>query len=272
MVNCGNIFLWPGFRQNIVNKISVPLQMNPIISKNIEELSETVANWIVDHITTVLQNQDRFTICLSGGNTPKKLYQLLASEDFKNKIDWKKIHVFWGDERYTPFTDDRNNAKMAYDVLLNHVPIPSEQIHRIRTDIEPEASAKEYEKILRKYFPLTIHNVQGTTFDLTFLGLGDNAHVLSLFPGYQLIHEQHSWVRAVYLKEQNIYRITLTAPVVNLSKRIAFLVSGQDKADALVHVLEGHFVPDLYPAQIIKPGNGELFWFVDEAAASRLAK
>jgi 6-phosphogluconolactonase len=246
--------------------------MNLNISKNIEALSEQVANWIIDYIKTILQNQDRFTICLSGGNTPKKLYQFLTSESLKNKIDWKKIHVFWGDERYVPFKDDRNNAKMAFDILLDHVAIPSEQIHRMRTDIEPEASAKEYEKILRKYFPLTVHNAQGTTFDLTLLGLGDNAHVLSLFPGYQLIHENHSWVRAVYLKEQNMHRITLTAPVVNLSKRNAFLVSGQDKADALVHVLEGHFTPDLYPAQIIKPENGELYWFVDESAATRLKK
>lgn len=248
------------------------MQMNLSISKNIEELSEQVASWTVDHIKTVLQSQDRFTICLSGGSTPKKLYQLLASEKFKNEINWKKIHVFWGDERYVSYNDDRNNAKMAYDVLLDHVPIPSEQIHRMRTDIEPEASAKEYEKVLRKYFPFTIHHSPLTTFDLTFLGLGDNAHTLSLFPAYQLIHEQHSWVRAVYLKEQNMHRITLTAPVVNLSKRIAFLVNGQDKAEALVHVIEGHFVPDLYPAQIIKPENGELYWFVDEATASRLKK
>jgi 6-phosphogluconolactonase len=104
------------------------------------------------------------------------------------------------------------------------------------------------------------------------LGLGDNSHTLSLFPGYEIIHEKHAWVVSVFLKEQNMTRITLTAPVVNLSKRIAFLVTGADKADALVHVLEGHFVPDMYPAQVIQPVNGELIWFVDEAAAARLRK
>jgi 6-phosphogluconolactonase len=252
--------------------ISFPLHMHLNTSKNIDDLSEQVANWAIDCIQSALQSQNRFTICLSGGSTPKQLYQLLATENFKNKIDWKKIHVFWGDERYVSIKDDRNNAKMAYEVLLDHVPIPPGQIHRMRTDIEPEAAAKEYEKILRKYFPLNNHNKQLSTFDLILLGLGDNAHTLSLFPAYQLIHEQHSWVRAVFLKEQNMHRITLTAPVVNLSKRIAFLVSGQDKQDAVVHVLEGHFVPDLYPAQIIKPVNEELYWFVDEAAAARLKK
>ena len=107
---------------------------------------------------------------------------------------------------------------------------------------------------------------------MTLLGLGDNAHTLSLFPGYQIIHEKQAWVASVFLKEQNMTRLTLTAPVVNHSRRVAFLVTGADKADALVHVLEGHFVPDMYPAQIIKPANGELFWFVDEAAAARLKK
>lgn len=239
------------------------------ISKDLEELSERVANWIVDQVISILKEQDRFTICLSGGSTPKKLYQLLATENFKDKIDWKKFHVFWGDERFVPFADDRNNAKMALDVLLDHVPVPSEQIHIIRTDIEPEDSANEYEKILRKYFSAN-RDEKPVSFDLTLLGLGDNAHTLSLFPGYEIVHEKNSWVLPVFLKEQNMTRITLTAPVVNFSKQTAFLVAGQDKSDALVHVLEGHFAPDLYPAQLIQPANGELFWFVDESAASRL--
>ena len=105
------------------------------------------------HIHKTLQLQDRFTIALSGGSTPKKLHLLLASDQFKNRIDWQKLHVFWGDERYVPFNDDRNNAKMAFDTLLDHVPVPKSQIHIMRTDIDPEESAKEYEDILREYFP-----------------------------------------------------------------------------------------------------------------------
>jgi 6-phosphogluconolactonase len=250
------------------------MQLN--ISKNTDELSENAANWMTDYIQTVLQKQDRFTIALSGGSTPKKLYQLLATDKFKNKIDWHKLHVFWGDERYVPFSDERNNAKMAFDVLLNRVPIPLAQIHKMRTDIEPDLSAKQYEKILHQYFSpntgdakLTSH-VSRLTFDLTLLGLGDNAHTLSLFPGYEIIHEKKTWVLSVFLKEQDMHRITLTAPVVNLSRRIVFLVSGQDKADAVSHVLLNNYTPDLYPAQIIKPLSGELYWFMDEAAAVKL--
>src|ERR1051326_928415 len=256
------------------------------IYQTIEELSWRVAEWMVDYIHKILQTQDRFTIALSGGNTPKKLNLLLASHEFKNKIDWQKLHVFWGDERYVPFTDDRNNAKMAFYTLLNHVPVPKSQIHIMRTDIDADASAKEYESILKNYFPetasfntqatpdsrLTTPDSQLTNFDLVLLGLGDNAHTLSLFPGEEVIHEKNHWVKAVFVKEINMQRITLTAPVVNLSRSIAFLASGQDKADAVSHVVLNEYTPDLYPAQVIKPVNGELYWFLDEAAAVRVKK
>lgn len=255
-----------------------------IISKNIDELSRQVAEWMVDYIHKILQLQDRFTIALSGGSTPKKLHLLLASDEFKYKIDWQKLHVFWGDERYVPFTDDRNNARMAFDTLLDHVPVPQSQIHIMRTDINAEESAKEYEAILKEYFPLAarltpqaasepkILNHKPQTFDLVLLGLGDNSHTLSLFPNEEVIHEKDHWVRSVFVKEVNMQRITLTAPVVNLSKRIAFLVSGQDKAEAVAHILADNYDPDLYPAQIIKPVDGELLWFLDEAAAATLKK
>src|SRR5204862_5272293 len=123
------------------------------ISTNIDELNWRVAEWIVDSINEDLQHLDRFTMVLSGGSTPKKLYHLLASEEFKNKIDWQKLHLFWGDERYVPFSDERNNAKMAFDTLLDHVPVPKSQIHIMRTDIPAEESSNEYERILDQYFP-----------------------------------------------------------------------------------------------------------------------
>jgi 6-phosphogluconolactonase len=269
--------------------------MQLIITKNIDELNWQVAEWMTGHINEVLKEQNQFAIVLSGGSTPKKLYQLLASDEFKDKIDWGKLHVFWGDERYVPFTDDRNNAKMAFDTLLNHVTVPESQIHIMRTDIDSEESANAYEKILKEYFPkatsielraaseepphdsrlmshdsLTSHVPRLTTFDLVLLGLGDNAHTLSLFPGEEVVHEIKCLVKSVFVKEVNMQRITLTAPVVNLSKRIAFLVSGQDKADAVSHVLLSEYTPDMYPAQVIKPLNGELFWFLDAAAAINL--
>ena len=233
--------------------------------KDINELSYRFAEWVVEYIQKVLKKQNRFTIALSGGRTPKNLYQLLASDTFKNKIDWSKLHFFWGDERCVPFNDDRNNAKMTFDTLLNHIPVIKEQIHIIRTDIEPKDSAIEYEKLLHKYFPDKDH-----TFDLVLLGLGDNAHTLSLFPENPIINEKQKWVQSFYLKEENIYRITLTAPVVNASGCVAFLVSGKNKSAALYNVFTQEHVPMLYPAQIIQPFNDELYWWVDEDAASMI--
>ena len=239
--------------------------MKLTIAKNINDLNQRFAEWLVSYIQKTLKEQNRFTIALSGGSTPKKLYSLLASNIFKNKIDWNKLHFFWGDERYVPFTDDRNNAKMTFDILLNNVPVIKEQIHIIRTDIEPEVSAKDYEKLLRQYFPDKNH-----TFDLVLLGLGDNAHTLSLFPESSLIKEKEKWVSSFYLKKENIYRITLTPPVVNASACVAFLVSGKSKSAALYNVFNQQHEPMLYPAQIIQPFNDELYWWVDEDAASMI--
>lgn len=236
------------------------------VSKDMEELSKYAADWLVNYIKEVLSKHDRFTIALSGGNTPKKLYQLLASDEYKNKISWKQLHIFWGDERYVPFTDERNNAKMAFDELLSHVPVHEHHIHIMQTDIDPESSAKKYENLLHNYFDKQLY-----TFDLVLLGLGDNSHTLSLFPGYDdIIFEKETWVRSFYLEEQNMYRITLTPPVVNNAGRVAFLVSGNDKANALQHVISGKNDSDHYPARIIQPLNGELYWLADQPAVSGL--
>jgi 6-phosphogluconolactonase len=239
--------------------------MNLIIKKDSDELSRDFAVWITGYIEKKLQQQSRFTIVLAGGSTPKKLYRLLAADKFKKKIDWSKLHFFWGDERYVPFADEKNNAKMAFDNLLSHVPVIKENIHIIRTDIEPERSAIEYEKLLHQYFP-----DKEKTFDLVLLGMGDNAHTLSLFPGYDVVNEKKKWVQSFYLEEQKMVRITLTAPVINGAECVIFLVSGSDKAAAVQHVLAGEHDPNLYPSQTIQPYTGELYWWIDEPAAADL--
>jgi 6-phosphogluconolactonase len=248
------------------------------ITKDLTELSTQAADFIVEHIKDTLQKQPRFTLALSGGSTPKALHDLLASNEYKNKINWSKVHIFWGDERFVPFDDERNNAKMAFDTLLNKVPVLKEHIHIMQTEnISPEESAQAYEKVLREYFPL-VHiipnddvpdNTPHTTFDLIILGMGDDGHTLSLFPGKPVIHETDKWATAFYLDAQAMYRVTLTHPVANHSACVMFLVNGIGKAKALHQVLEGPYNPDVYPSQIIKP-KGELHWFMDEAAASGL--
>jgi 6-phosphogluconolactonase len=234
------------------------------IYPNGEALSEAAAEWITRRIETTLAVRPRFTIALSGGNTPKRLHRLLAGPPYRDRIDWSKMHVFWGDERAVPFEDPRNNAKMAYDTLLDFVAVPPAQVHIMKTDRKPEQSAVEYEQLLHTYFDGT-----DTSFDLVLLGLGDNAHTLSLFPGMPVIHEEKAWVQAFWLAEQEMYRITLTRPIVNRSAAVAFLTEGASKAPALREVLKGPYDPDVYPAQVIKP-VGELHWFVDEAAAAEV--
>ncbi len=239
------------------------------IYKNNDELSVAVAEWMVDYIAATLKKKNRFTLVLSGGGTPQKLNTLLATSPYKEKIDWSKLHIFWGDERFVPYTDERNNAKMAFDTLLDHVPVPATQIHRMRTDITPEASALEYEKILEAYFPPAVP--PAPTFDLVLLGMGDDGHTLSLFPGTHAMHIEDTLTTSLFLKQQNMYRVTLTAPIVNKASCVAFLATGAGKAPALQQVIEGDYKPDVYPSQVIKPIPGELHWFVDEAAAALLS-
>jgi 6-phosphogluconolactonase len=237
--------------------------MNLHIYKDPAELSQAMAEWITQNIENSLKSQEKFMFALTGGEYPGGLYQLLSAEPFKQRITWEKIHFFWGDERVVPFNDPRNNAKMSFDTLLNHVPVKKDQIHIIKTDIDPEQSAKDYENTLRKYF-----NDTGQSFDLLLTGMGEDAHTLSLFPNMGLVFEKKSWVKSVYLESQKMYRITMTPQIVNRSAKIALIAFGDKKSVAVYNVLDGDPFPDQYPAQAIEPVDGELHWFIDEAAAA----
>lgn len=235
------------------------------IYKNKEEMSEALASWMCEVIEKTLKEQEYFTLVLSGGSTPQLLYKKLASDKFKDKINWSRIHIFWGDERAVPYEDERSNAKLAHELLLSKVDIPTTNVHIMRTDIEPNFSTDAYRKTLHDFFDNT-----STTFDLVLLGMGDDGHTLSLFPGSPIIEEHNHWVNAVYNQEQEMYRITLMPKIVNRASKIAFMVDGEKKAKMLQQVLQGDYKPSEFPAQIIKPETGELHWFVDEAAAQDL--
>ncbi len=242
--------------------------MNIEVYKDADHLCKELAEWITSLIEETLTRKDHFGLVLSGGNTPKKLHTLLASSPYRERIDWKKIHVFWGDERAVPFEDDRNNAKMAFDTLLDKVDVPGDQIHIMDTSFSSDAAAMQYEEILNEYFGTDI--LPKKTFDLVLLGMGDDGHTLSLFPGTPVIHEEKLWVTSFFLKEQKMDRITLTKNIVNHADHIVFMISGDGKSQALHQVLEGEKNPDLYPSQVIIPTQGELHFFIDKAAASGL--
>ncbi len=233
--------------------------MHRILANDPDDLNYQLADWIVANIETSLQKQQQYSLALAGGDTPRQLYKLLAAEPFKKRVDWEKLHFFWGDERHVPFEDEKNNARMALGTLLNKVPVLPEHIYRINTRLTPRDAAASYEKNLQKYFP-----DPEKTFDLVLLGLGIDAHTLSLFPGSPLIMEKKKWVCPV--EKDDIARITLTAPVINHSIRVAFLVSGHEKATALKNVFMEENDPLRFPAQIIQPVNNELYWFADKDA------
>lgn len=230
--------------------------------KQIFETSEDVcvalADWIEEKIAEVLESSDRFTFLLSGGSTPKRLYEILAE---KKNIEWNKVHFFWGDERFVPISDDRNNAKMAYETLLSKVDVSKEHIHIFNTKLSIETAINQYDEILGQYFSGEF------SFDLSLLGMGDDGHTLSLFPAGKLLTDNESRVASDDKPGEDIHRITLMPSIVNRSKYIVMLVTGKNKASMLKNVLE---LDPYYPVNLIQPVNGELIWFLDKDAAQLL--
>lgn len=232
-----------------------------------EKLAEGLAEWISVLINNTLHDQEYFSLVLSGGQTPKHLFRVLAKASWQQKIDWKRVHIFWGDERMVPFTDERNNAKSACDLLIDHLDIPAANIHLIRTDVEPLFAVKMYRELLHGFF-----DSSAKTFDLVLLGMGSDGHTLSVFPGSPLISDTRHWVNSVYLPDQQMYRITLMPTVVNQAANVAFMVEGASKASVLKEVIEGDRDENRLPAQLINPGQGETHWFLDTKAAADLSK
>lgn len=214
-----------------------------------------------------IETRGRFTVALSGGSTPRALYRLLASEDepYRRLIPWDAVHFFWGDERHVPPDHPDSNYRMVREALLDLVPVPAVNVHRIRAE-DPDAAmaAAAYEEELRGFFH------PGPRFDLVLLGLGPDAHTASLFPGSPVVHETQRWVAAPWVEAQHTFRITLTPPVLNAAARVVFLVSGAEKAAAVHAVLAGEPDVDRYPAQVVKPVTGTLLWLVDREAAGQL--
>ena len=237
------------------------------IFKDSNELSAATAELFVQASKEAIAEKGSFTVALTGGSSPIKLHQLLATPAYREEIDWANVFIFWGDERWVPMEDERSNAKMAFDTLLNFVPVPSGQINPMYDAVKsPEEFAADYEQWIRDQAD------EDGVFDLILLGMGDDGHTASLFPGTDVLKEESKWVAAYYLAPQNMYRITLTAPLINRAKKLVVMTFGEKKTHALHEVLEGEHNPELYPSQLLKPVNGELIFMVDEVAASQLSE
>ncbi|MBV9582269.1 MAG: 6-phosphogluconolactonase [Chloroflexi bacterium] len=229
-------------------------------------LADAAARHIVEQAQAAIDARGAFSIALSGGSTPRDLHRRLASSPLREQIDWTRVHVFFGDERCVPPDDAQSNYRMADETLLSRVDIPAAHVHRMRGELPPDDAAVDYQRQLETFF-----NTEPPRLDMILLGMGDNGHTASLFPGLTALHEQKRWVVAEYVPEVGMWRISLTPVVLNLGREVVFLVAGDAKASMLQQVLEGPYAPDERPAQIVRPTPGEAIWMVDTAAAGKLS-
>ena len=253
--------------------------MTPAVRENPElfpsgaELAVAAAERFVTVAAAAIASTETFSVALSGGSTPRAMFTLLASPEFSRRVEWGRVHVFWGDERCVPPDDEASNYRMACETLIDHVPLRPENVHRIRGEDPPAAAAERYERELRAAFATPTGGprvLAGSRFDLVLLGLGTNGHTASLFPHLSAVREQTRWTMAENVEVLQMWRITLTPPILNAAAEALFLVSGREKAAVLRRVLYGARESDDLPAQVIAPVDGRLRWFVDAAAASEL--
>jgi len=235
------------------------------IFNNEGEVLDALAQYFVNVANEAIAAKGKFSVALSGGNSPKKLYELLASTTYADSVAWDKVYFFFGDERNVPQTDKDSNYLMAKKALFDPLLIDPANVYPVDTTLNPADAAKKYENEIVEFF-----DEEELSFDLVLLGLGDNSHTASLFPFTPVLHDRIPGVKEVFLQDQQVYRITLNAPLINEASHIAFLVYGEGKAIAVHHVLEDDEDIEEYPAQLIEPIVGEIEWFLDEAAAAML--
>ncbi|MGI4739095.1 MAG: 6-phosphogluconolactonase [Janthinobacterium lividum] len=242
--------------------------MNLHIFPTATEVLEALADYFTAAASQAVAARGRFVVALSGGSSPKKLYELLASPAYHEQVAWEKVYFFFGDERNVPQTSPDSNYLMAKTTLLDPLGIRPSQVFAVDTNHElPAEAATQYAIDMEEFF-----GEEKAEFDLVLLGLGDNAHTASLFPNTPVLHETKASVEEVWLPEEKVYRITMTAPLINQARAVAFLVYGAGKAEAVQQILEFDRDIDRYPAQLIEPTSGPADWFLDEAAAKQLQK
>jgi 6-phosphogluconolactonase len=235
-----------------------------------EALARAAAETFVRGMAAAVATHNRATVALSGGTTPKRMGELLAAAPYRDRVPWGQIEVFWGDERWAPLASPESNAGEAKRILLDRVPVSPARINPWTTpDVvsDPHVSAEMYESQLRMVFGMA-HRLPN--FDLILLGMGDDGHTASLFPGTAAIHEEERLAINHRVEKLQAERLTLTPPVLNNGREVVFLVGGAGKAATLKRVLEGPEQIDELPSQVVRPTAGSLTWLVDQAVAASL--
>lgn len=229
-----------------------------------EDLAVHLAEELKRLSNSLTTYEDKISIALSGGSTPKILFQLLAQPLYRDKIKWKKLHLFWGDERCVPPDHPESNYGMTRENLLQHIEIPESNIHRIRGEITPDAAAKAYSKVIRENVPPERDEIP--RFDWVLLGVGEDGHTASLFPGSEVLRIKDKICAVAIHPVSGQKRITLTLPVINHAKKVTFLVAGESKRKVVSEILHQSEGFNKYPAAQVNPVQGELIWLLDKAA------
>ena len=237
-----------------------------VVKENLEELSKAAVDHFVQIANRSIVAHGSFSIALAGGSTPQHLYSLLASEPHRLKLDWNRVEFFFSDERHVPPDSDHSNYRMAKETLLDPLEISPAQVHRWQSELaDATEAASAYESELKAYFDRSKRSI-----DLVLLGLGEDAHTASLFPNTPALGEIDRLAVANWVEKLDSYRLTMTFTAINDAANVMFVVAGRYKKEAVKAVLEGEFRPDDFPAQLVNPESGELYWLIDEAAAGLL--
>ena len=236
-----------------------------------KDLARAAAELVASAVAEAVQTRGVAKIAISGGSTPKTMLALLAdrTQPFLGSIAWEKLQLFWVDERCVGPEDPESNFGMTKKAMLDGVPLPAANVHRMEGELEPEVGASRYEAEIRNSFKL--EGAETPTFDLVLLGMGPDGHTASLFPHTDALHEMARICVANHVPQKESWRITLTWPVITQGRQVAFLIEGSAKAEVLKTVFEGPYEPETYPSQLIRPASGELTLLLDEAAASHLS-
>jgi len=228
---------------------------------NKEKLVAATTGRIADCIEQAIQQNGLCNMALSGGNTPGGIFSLLASIPYRDRLDWSRLHFFWGDERMVLPEHQDSNFRLVQETLLEHIKIPHENVHRMRGEIAPEEAAAEYAEMLHDHF-----KESPPCFDLMLLGLGEDGHTASLFPGTDAVEECEKHVVAVFVPKLDAWRVTLTLPVLNAARNILFLVSGKSKSEMVQRIMSNKQPDKEIPATMVNPQNGEIHWMLDSEA------
>lgn len=238
------------------------------VFQDAETLSRHAANLFMEQSNRAIRERNRFLVALNGGSTPTRLFQLLASE-YRDEIEWNKVHVFWGDERCVPPNEEESNYHQAYETLLSKVIIPENNIQRVPGELDPASAAKKYAETLKSFADL---NFEFPRFDLVYLGMGEDGHTASLFPGSPVQASEPVIPVTANYQDRPANRVTMTQLVFNQARMVVFMATGEKKAAILAEALSDRYNPQQLPAQRIDPKDGQLVWLVDESAASKLSR